>query len=439
MPDFPAAATTPADATRRLIIAASIGNALEFYEISVYSYFAATLAPLFFPSQDAGLSLLQTYGAFALSFVTRPIGALVLGRFADRSGRKAALLLSISLMMGSTLLLSCLPTYAAIGFLAPLGLILSRFVQGFAVAGEFAASTALLAEYDESRKGYLASWQFASQGISVVLASLLGVFLSSALDAQQLSSWGWRVPFLVGLAIGPIGLYVRRHLHESALLEGTPVGARTPLFDLWRHQRAPTLLATLIVSVSTGTNYLIAYMPSFAIRHLQLSESVGFSATLLAGVVLIVACPMFGRLSDRLGPLRIMRVVALIALVSALPAFALLTHFGTAAALLATLAWFALLKAAYAGPMPALMSDLFGVGSRASGLALAYNFGVMVFGGLAPWESESLIRLTGSTLAPAVTLVTVAIIALAALALAPRWLAPSRAARRVAAEDAAVR
>jgi MHS family proline/betaine transporter-like MFS transporter len=184
----------------RLVMAASIGNALEWFDLVVYGFFAVIIARLFFPAGNDTVSLLLTLGTFGVSFFMRPLGAIVLGTYADRAGRKAALTLSILLMMIGTLVIVLLPTYASIGMAAPLILVAARLVQGFSAGGEFGSATAFLAEHEPARRGFFASWQVASQGLTTLLAAGFGAVLTHQLTPQQLDAWGWRVPFLFGLS-----------------------------------------------------------------------------------------------------------------------------------------------------------------------------------------------------------------------------------------------
>src|SRR5476649_1358719 len=179
----------------KLIVAVSVGNALEWYDISSYGFFAVYVAKAFFPNSDPTVSLLLTFGTFGLAFLVRPIGGLVLGAYADRHGRKASLMISIVLMTIGTLAIACMPTYETIGILAPIAVLTARLMQGFSAGGEFGSSTAFLVEHAPERRGFIASWQFASQGLGQVLAALFGAILSSQLSTDQLESWGWRLPF----------------------------------------------------------------------------------------------------------------------------------------------------------------------------------------------------------------------------------------------------
>src|SRR5229473_156983 len=192
----------------KLIVAVSIGNALEWYDISSYGYFAVYVSKAFFPNNDPTISLLLTFGTFGLAFLIRPIGGVVLGAYADRHGRKASLLVSIVMMTMGTLAIAVMPTYQTIGILAPIAVLMARLVQGFSAGGEFGSSTAFLVEHAPDRRGFIASWQFASQGLGQVLSSAFGVGLISWLTAADMNSWGWRIPFLFGILVGPVGIYI---------------------------------------------------------------------------------------------------------------------------------------------------------------------------------------------------------------------------------------
>src|SRR5215813_13659092 len=200
---------------RRLIVAATIGNVFEWFDFVVYGFFAVTLAEVFFPTGNPTVSLLITFGAFGLAYFVRPLGAIVIGGFTDRAGRKAGLLLSIALMMIGTTLMAVTPGYATIGIAAPVLITLARLLQGFSVGGEFGSAVSFLAEHAGARRGFSASWQFATGGMITVLASLFGVTLTTLLTHQQLVDWGWRIPYVFGMLVGPAGLYIRAKMVET--------------------------------------------------------------------------------------------------------------------------------------------------------------------------------------------------------------------------------
>lgn len=405
----------------KLIAATSIGNALEFYDLVVYGYFAATLSKLFFPTTDKTVSLLLTLGTFALSYLARPVGAFVLGSYSDRKGRKASLTLSIAMMTLGTGMVALMPSYAAIGVLAPIGIFASRLLQGFSAGGEFGSSTAFLTEHAPARSGFMASWQFASQGASVLVASAFGAVLTSTLTPAQLEGWGWRIPFLFGLLIGPVGMYIRRHVDETPEFERTATAA-SPIREVLATQKERLLVSIGSLVLTTTANYMLLYMPTYASRQLGLSPSSGFIATLAAGFIVMVLTPMVGHWSDKVGRTRIMLGAGSLFFVTIYPAFMFMNAHPSMLTLLAAVVWVAVLKAIYFAPIPALMSDLFPTRTRTTGMAVGYNVGTTIFGGFTPLAVASLIALTGNNLAPGLYLMLAAIISLFTLVWARKRL-----------------
>jgi MHS family proline/betaine transporter-like MFS transporter len=366
----------------RLVVAVSIGNALEWYDISSYGYFAVYVSRAFFPNSDPAISLLLTFGTFGLAFLVRPIGGVVLGAYADRHGRKASLMISIVLMTIGTLLIAIMPTYETIGILAPIAVLAARLVQGFSAGGEFGSSTAFLVEHMPHRRGFIASWQFASQGLGQVLSSAFGVGLTSWMTVADMNSWGWRIPFLFGILVGPVGIYIRNHLEDAT----PPPAAKheSVVGKVFLEQKLRVVLAVGALAVSTAVNYLIVYMPTYVVKTLNLSPAVGFSATLAAAIAVTILTPIAGTVSDRIGRTTHMIAVGLLILVSVFPAFLLLTRTPVPAVIIIAVVYLAALKAIYFGPLAALMSELFPPATRATGLGLSYNIGVTMFGGMGP-------------------------------------------------------
>lgn len=391
---------TPAKASARTIVAVSIGNALEWFDLVVYGFLALTIAKLFFPADNETASLLLTLGTFGVSFFMRPLGSIVLGAYADRVGRQRALTLSVSLMMLGTLLIAIAPTYATIGLAAPTLLVVARLIQGFSAGGEFGSATAFLAEQDPQRRGFFSSWQLASQGLTTILASGFGVLLNTALTAEQLASWGWRLPFCFGLLIAPVAIYIRNRLEETD--EFRQSGAQqTPLRETLSDQKLRMLVSLGLVILGTIAAYTTLFIPSFAVRQLGIAASYSFAATLGLGVIQLVFIPIFGTFSDRVGRLPIMTAAAAVILLGAIPCFVWLTRAPSPQTLFAALTLFALATAAYAGPAAALMAELFPTRTRGTGLSISYSFAVTIFGGFAPFIIAWLIARTGSNLAPA--------------------------------------
>jgi MHS family proline/betaine transporter-like MFS transporter len=405
---------------RRAVAAASIGNALEWFDFIIYGFFAMTMAKLFFPTGNETVSLMVALAAFGVPFFMRPLGAIVIGNYADRHGRKAAFTLTIILMMAGTAIIAVAPTYATAGLAAPILIVLARLVQGFSAGGEFGSATAFLAEQDPDRRGFFASWQFASQGITTILATAVGVTLTSTLTAAQMESWGWRVPFIIGLLIGPVAWYIRRHVDETMEFKAMKV-SQSPLREAFSDSKKRLLVALGVVALCTVSMYtVVLFMPTYATRQFGLTTSVGFLGGLLIGVIQLVLIPVFGAMSDRRGRLPIAFVSAAAMLVLFYPLFSWLAAAPTLQTLLIVQGIIGVLMAGYMGPLGALMAELFPARMRTTGLAISYAFGVAIFGGLAPLFNTWLIEVTGNKLAPAFTLMVAAAISLAALTFARR-------------------
>jgi MFS family permease len=397
---------------RRLIVATSIGNALEWYDIAVYAYFAVYVSKAFFPNSDPTISLLLTFGTFGLAFLVRPIGGVVLGAYADRHGRKASLMISIVMMTAGTLAIALTPSYGTIGILAPIIVLIARLVQGFSAGGEFGSSTAFLVEHWPERRGFVASWQFASQGLSNLLASAFGVGLTSWMAPAEMQAWGWRIPFLFGILIGPVGIYIRNSLADA----GPPPAKSSPITEVLLRQKFRVMLGIGALAISTAINYLIIYMPTYVVKTLNLAPVVGFVATFLGAVVVTVFAPIAGMVSDRIGRTTHMIAINLLLLISIYPAFLLITKYPTPVVIVGAVFWLATLKSLYYGPLAALMSELLPASTRATGLGLGYNIGVTLFGGMGPVIMTWLggIALIGD-LAPGYYLTLVGLLSLASL------------------------
>ncbi|MFM0154702.1 MFS transporter [Paraburkholderia sediminicola] len=394
---------------RRIVFSSSVGNALEWFDFLVYGYFATIIAKQFFPMQDEWLSTLLAIATFGISFLMRPLGAVVLGVYGDRKGRKAALTLAIALMMVGTFTMAVMPSYASIGIAAPVLILLARLVQGFAVGGEFGSATAFMVEHSASRRGYYASWQFASQGLAAITAAAFGSLLTAWMPPEQLNSWGWRLPFMFGLLVGPVGYYIRSHLDETpeflALREARETAGKhqaMPEKDAsFSNQWVNLLLAVGIVAQSTvGVYVLQLYMPMYAVKQLHMPAAASFGVVVLNGGLQFILSPVMGALSDRIGRIRIMLTTSILMGTLIYPMFAWLQTHPTIGWLLVLQGTAGIFKAAYSGPMPALMSEIFPTQVRSTGLSIGYSIGVTIFGGFAPTIVETFIHLTGDKLAP---------------------------------------
>ncbi|PRX34252.1 putative MFS family arabinose efflux permease [Paraburkholderia sp. BL18I3N2] len=387
----------------RAVVAAVIGNALEWYDFTVFGFLTVVIAQLFFPAGNDYSSLLLATATFGVAFVMRPIGGIVLGLYADRAGRKAALSLVIALMTLGILLLAIAPPYSAIGIGAPLMIVVGRSLQGFSAGGEFASSTALLIEAAPfSKRGFYGSWQMASQAAALLLGALVGAAITRGLSPEALKSWGWRVPFILGLIIGPIGFYIRRRLADSeAFLLAQKTARRATLGEVFRTHTRDVLCGLGSVIALTVTIYvLISYLPTFAVNQLKLPYAQSFYAVIVGNLLLTVLSPLAGAWSDRIGRKGLSLWSLVTTLVIIYPLFAWLAAEPSVSKLILVQALLSITLSGYYGPFGALIAELFPANVRSTGLSLAYNIAVMVFGGFGPFVVTWLIDTTGSPLAP---------------------------------------
>src|SRR6516164_2859178 len=307
------------------VAAAVVGNALEWYDFIIFGFLTVVIARLFFPAESQYASLLLTTATFGVGFFMRPVGGVLLGIYADHKGRKAALLLIIVLMTVAIAMIGFAPTYAAIGVVAPLIIVLARLLQGFATGGEFASATSFLIETAPAhRRGFYGSWQMVGQGLAVLIGALLGALITRNLAAETLDSWGWRIPFLAGLVIGPVGLFIRRHLEETeAFLEAREAANMRQRFSatVATHLKEALVCMGIITSGTISFYVILLYMPTFARTQLHLPLDQAFVAQSISLACMIVLTPLSGALSDRIGRKPIMIAALSFYLVLVYPLF----------------------------------------------------------------------------------------------------------------------
>jgi MFS transporter, MHS family, proline/betaine transporter len=401
---------------RRVIVAATIGNVLEWFDFLVYGFFAVTIAEVFFPASDPTVSLLITFGTFGLAYVVRPLGAIFIGTYTDRAGRKAGLTLSIGLMLIGTTLMVITPGYATIGIAAPIIITIARVLQGFSVGGEFGSAVAFLVEHGGERRGFSASWQWATTGIVSVIVSLFGLALTTLLSHEQLIDWGWRIPYVFGLLVGPAGLYIRSRIAETPDFLAAEKPPTVPIGDLLRRYPVSLLLAFGAAIVSNSSYYLLLYVPTYGVKTLHLPAYTGFAATLLGGIILAVFSVIAGHWSDKIVPRsRIMLIAAWLFLLAAYPCFWLMDAYPSLATAAFAVGFLNLVKAGYSGVLPSVLSEQFPVETRAVGVSLSFSMSVTIFGGFAPFVATWLIAQTGDPLSPSYYLMATALLSIIAL------------------------
>jgi len=404
-----------------VIVAATIGNLLEWFDFLVYGFFATTISQVFFPADDPNVSLLITFATFGLAYLVRPLGAIIIGTYTDRAGRRAGLTLSIGLMLIGTILMLLTPGYATIGIAAPIIIMLARILQGFSVGGEFGSAAAFLVEHGGERRGFVAGWQWASIGAVSIIVSLFGVILTTWLSHEQLVEWGWRVPYVFGLLVGPVGLYIRARISETPEFLAAERPPTMPIGDLLRRYPVPFLLALGAAIVSNSSYYLLLYIPTYGEKTLHLPARTGFAATLVGGVILAVFSVVAGYWSDKIKPrTRIMLITAWGFALASYPCFWLMDKYPSLATAMFAVGLLNLIKGGYSGVLPTVLSEQFPVEVRAIGVALAFSVSVTIFGGFAPFFAQWLIAHTGNPLSPSYYLMATALLSVIALTMIER-------------------
>ncbi len=387
------------------IAAAVIGNAMEWYDFVVFGFFATVLSQLFFPENDEHAALLLTLATFGVGFCARPVGGLFFGFYADERGRKSALQLVILLMTIAVAIIAFAPTYATIGLAAPALIVLGRILQGFATGGEFSSSTSFLIEVSPpGQRGFYGSLQMAGQALSILLGTLVGIGVTTAFSTEQLHAWAWRLPFVAGLLIGPIGLYIRKHLHETPVFESVPHKREAKsLIGALLRDHAVKIFAAFGTTISATIYFyvILIYMPTYGKTELGLSLTQSFVAQ-AAGLILLVAMtPIAGFVSDKIGRKPLLWGSNFLFLIAAYPLFRYLTEVHSEFALMSVQMTFCVILSGVFGVLSTVLAEQFPTNVRSTGLALPYNLAVMIFGGFAPMIVTCLIRALNSAVAPA--------------------------------------
>src|SRR3979409_1540960 len=410
------------------VVRVSSGNFLEMYDFMVFGYYASAIGNAFFPSTNPFSSLMLSLMTFGAGFLMRPLGAIVLGAYTDKHGRRAGLILTLGLMSVGIVSIACVPGYATIGLLAPLLVLIGRLLQGFSAGMELGGVSVYLSEIaTPGHKGFYVSWQSASQQVAVMFAALVGVVLSSVLPPQKMMAWGWRIPLLLGCAILPFLFRLRRSLQETD--EFAARKQRPSTSEILRSLTANwriVLIGTMMVTMTTVSFYMItAYTPTFGNSVLHLANIDSLVVTLCVGASNLFWLPVMGALSDRIGRRPLLLVFTILMLVTAYPAMLWLVREPTFSRLLAVELWLSFLYGSYNGAMVVFLTEIMTIDVRTSGFSLAYSLATAVFGGFTPAISTYLIHLTGNRAIPGLWLSFAAACGLIATAL----LTSSRVAR----------
>lgn len=405
---------TSAVSKKKSILAAVIGNALEWYDFLAFAFMTPIVAKLFFPSNPADPDnninqILLTTAVFGVGFFMRPVGGIVLGLYGDRKGRKAAMVMVTGLMAVAIALITFAPTYAAVGIAAPLFIVLARLLQGFAAGGEFGTSTALLIEMaPPGKRGFYGSWQMTGQMMALLLGAAAGTLITEIFTQAQIMAWAWRLPFAFGLLIVPVAIYIRRNVEEpeafvkmkAAQAAGT-VREATLGEMLKNHMRETLVGMGLVVTLTVSIYITFTYLTTFSTVTLKLPLRDTFLVQMASAAFMIVLMPLWGAWSDRVGrrPLMIGSLIGYLLVLY--PAYSWLTSEPSIARLLVAQLSICVFVSVYFGVFSTVIAELFPANVRSLGMSLAYNIAVMIFGGFAQFIVTWLIRATGSPMAPA--------------------------------------
>lgn len=390
-------------AKAKVILQVTSGNFLEQFDFFLFGFYATYIAHTFFPAKNEFISLMMTFGVFGAGFLMRPLGAVVLGAWIDKVGRRKGLIGTLSLMAAGTFLIVLVPGYETIGIWAPLLVLSGRLLQGFSAGAELGGVSVYLAEMaTPNRRGFYTSWQSGSQQVSIMAAAALGYVLNMTLSEPVLHDWGWRIPFAIGCLIVPFIFFLRKNLNETveyAQRQSHPTLKQSIsiLLANWN----VVIAGMFMVAMTTTAFYLITvYAPTFGRKVLHLSASDSLLVTLLVAISNFIWLPIGGMISDRIGRKSVLLAMTALAIVTTWPALRMLTHAPDFSMMLGVLLWLSFIYGMYNGAMVAALTEIMPVEVRVAGFSLAYSLATAIFGGFAPAISTALIQYTGDKAAP---------------------------------------
>ncbi|MDO9709090.1 MFS transporter [Paracraurococcus lichenis] len=386
-----------------MVLRVTSGNFLEMFDFFLFGFYATQIAAVFFPAGSEFASLMLTFMTFGAGFLMRPLGAVLLGAYIDRIGRRAGLIVTLLLMAFGTVLIACTPGYATLGLLAPVLVLVGRLLQGFSAGVELGGVSVYLAEMAApGRKGFYVAWQSGSQQVAIMAAAAIGFALNRALPPEAIAAWGWRVPFFIGCLIIPVLFYLRRSLEETPefLRRQHRPSLREVVASLARGWPI-MLLGMLLVAMTTISFYTITvYTPTFGKTVLHLSDAESLAVTFCIGLSNLVWLPVMGALSDRVGRRPLLLGFSALTMLTAYPVLAWLVAHASFANMLLALLWLSFLYGSYNGAMVVALTEVVPPAVRTAGFSLAYSLATAVFGGFTPAVSTWLIRETGNRAAP---------------------------------------
>ena len=429
----PAAAATSARGPSKLgaVIRVTSGNFIEMYDFFLFGFYANQIAAAFFPSTSEYAALMMTFATFGAGFFMRPLGAIFLGSYVDRIGRRKGLVLTLGIMASGTALIAFVPGYATIGLMAPLLVLAGRLLQGFSAGVELGGVSVYLSEMaTPGNKGYYVSWQSASQQVAVVFSAALGYGLNHAMPKDVIADWGWRIPFFIGCSIIPVVFYIRRSLQETQAYlaqKSHPTFAQM-MRTLTVNWPIVTAGAMLVVMTTVAFYLITVYTPTFGKSVLHLSTEESLLVTLRVGVSNFIWLPVMGALSDRIGRWPVMAVCSALAAVTAYPALSWLIAHPSFGNMVMIELWLSFLYGSYNGATIVALTEIIPMQVRTTGFSLAYSLATALFGGMTPLLSTWLIEATGDKAAPGWWMTGAAAISLFAVFLVYRGVVKERVA-----------
>jgi len=385
------------------VLRVTSGNFLEQFDFFLFGFYATAISKVFFPLADEFASLMLTFAVFGAGFLMRPLGAIFLGAYIDKVGRRKGLIVTLAIMASGTILIACVPSYASIGIAASVLVLIGRLLQGFSAGAELGGVSVYLAEIaTPGNKGFYTSWQSGSQQVAIIVAAALGYALNQWMAAEQLAVWGWRIPFFLGCAIVPFLFVLRRSLKETAAFEARRHHPRSAeVFTMLVRHWKIVIGGMLLTAMTTTTFYLITvYTPTFGKAVLKLSTSDSLMVTLFVALSNFIWLPIGGAISDRTGRKPILMAITLLAICTSYPALSWLAHAPSFGRMLTVLLWFSFFFGMYNGAMVAALTEVMPVEVRVAGFSLAFSLATAVFGGFTPALSTYLIEVTHDKAAP---------------------------------------
>jgi MHS family citrate/tricarballylate:H+ symporter-like MFS transporter len=418
------------------VLRVTSGNFLEMFDFFLFGFYASYIAKAFFPAGNEFASLLLTFMTFGAGFLMRPLGAIVLGAYIDRVGRRQGLIVTLTIMAVGTVCIAFMPTYATIGLLAPVFVLMGRLLQGFSAGVELGGVSVYLSEMaTPNNKGFYVSWQSGSQQVAIMVAAVIGYALNKTLSPAEIGEWGWRIPFFIGSLIVPFIFFIRRSLEETqAFLARTHRPSASEMFRSMAQNWQIVLAGMLLVVMTTVSFYLITvYTPTFGKNVLKLSEVDSLIVTFCVALSNLFWLPVMGAVSDRIGRRPVLLTFTVLTIFTAYPAMMWLVDGPTFGKMLIVELWLSFLYGSYNGAMVVALTEIVPASVRTAGFSLAYSLATALFGGFTPAVSTALIEYTGDKAAPGLWMTFAAVCGLVATLMVYRRGEATRVAAAAAA------